>query len=68
MSRSPDLTGAEWRKALQSQQEGACVEIADLADAVAVRDSKNPAGPALAFPRDAWRSFAGRVKDGRHDL
>jgi hypothetical protein len=68
MSRSPDLTAAVWRKAGRSQEQGACVEVADLAGAVAVRDSKNPTGPALAFPRDAWRSFAVLVKSGRHDL
>lgn len=68
MSRSPDLTAADWRKARRSQEQGACVEVAPLTDAIAVRDSTNPTGPALAFPRDAWRLFAGSVKDGRHDL
>lgn len=69
MSRSAkDLSKAAWRKSSRSGGQGECVEVAPLTDAIAVRDSKNPTGPAIAFPRDAWRSFAGRVKDGRHDL
>lgn len=34
-----------WRKSTRSQDEGACVELANVG---AVRDSKNPAGPILA--------------------
>ncbi|MFI8459438.1 DUF397 domain-containing protein [Kitasatospora sp. NPDC085464] len=30
---------------------------ADFPGAVPVRDSKDPEGPALVFPADAWRSF-----------
>ncbi|MFJ8477394.1 DUF397 domain-containing protein [Kitasatospora sp. NPDC094011] len=31
---------------------------------VPVRDSKDPHGPALAFPADAWRSFVAAVRTG----
>lgn len=65
MYRSP--SAAEWRKSSRSGQEGQCVEVADL-DGVAVRDSKNPTGPMLAFSRGEWHAFADRVKNGRHDL
>ena len=41
----PDLSTARWRKSSRSGGEGgACVELANVG---AVRDSKNPAGPAL---------------------
>jgi hypothetical protein len=54
-----DLTGARWRKSTRSSgQGGNCVEVADnLPGVVAVRDSKDPSGPALAFRPDAWRAF-----------
>ncbi|MFB8235662.1 DUF397 domain-containing protein [Kitasatospora purpeofusca] len=34
----------------------------DFVDLLAVRDSKDPEGPALAFPADAWRSFVAAVQ------
>jgi hypothetical protein len=57
----PDLTRADWRKA--SYSGGNCVEVArHLPGVVAVRDSKNPAGPALVFSRDEWAAFTASVK------
>ncbi|MFI2647503.1 DUF397 domain-containing protein [Micromonospora fulviviridis] len=58
-----DLTGAEWRKSTRSNGSGgACVEVAgNLPGVVAVRDSKDPAGPVLTFGPDAWRAFVTRV-------
>ncbi|MET7803259.1 DUF397 domain-containing protein [Micromonospora chersina] len=56
-SGRPVATG--WRKSSHSGDEGACVEMALLPEAVAVRDSKDPAGPVLVFPPAAWAAFTG---------
>jgi len=59
-----DLTGAIWRKAFASGN-GNCVEVAvNLPDVVAVRDSKDPAGPALTFTPAAWHAFTARLRRG----
>jgi hypothetical protein len=63
-----DYSGACWRKSRRSGgQGGQCVEVADLGDAVAIRDSKNPDGPRLAFSRREMAEFAARAKSGRLD-
>lgn len=50
----------KWRKSSHSGDSGtgACVEIAFGVE-VRVRDSKNVAGPRLAFDAAAWRAFVG---------
>ena len=60
---TPDLSRAHWKKSSRSSGNGQCVEIAHLDDAVAVRDSKNPTGPALTFSPDAWAAFLLAVKN-----
>ena len=53
-----DPSGATWRKSTYSNGSGGnCVEVADLPNGRAVRDSKHPQGPVLEFTRDAWRAF-----------
>ncbi|GAA4338213.1 DUF397 domain-containing protein [Actinomadura luteofluorescens] len=58
-----DLSGAAWRKATKSGENGgACVEVADITGAVAIRDSKDPDGPKLVIGHgDFWR-FAAALK------
>ena len=62
-----DLTSATWRKSSHSGGNGGnCVEVAVLAGGRrAVRDSKDPAGPALTFSPAAWRAFTARLRAGR---
>lgn len=58
--------GAEWRKASYSNSNGgACVEIGVGPRLVAVRDSKDPDGPKLAFSATAWDMFIEQIKRGR---
>jgi hypothetical protein len=60
-----DLTHADWRKTSYSGTNGGnCVEVArNLPGVVAVRDSKNPGGPALVFTPADWEAFTARLKD-----
>jgi len=57
-----------WFKSSYSDNGGACVEVAaNLATTrgvVPVRDSKNPNGPALVFPAEAFSSFVAAVAQG----
>ena len=61
-----NLTGAAWRKSSYSGNSGGnCVEVArNLPGVVAVRDSKDPDGPALVVTAAAWRSFLARARTG----
>ena len=52
-----------WRKSSHSGgDEGACIELAALPGAVAVRDSKDPGGPALTFLRATFQTLITRLK------
>jgi hypothetical protein len=67
MDRTVDR--ALWRKSSHSGDNGGnCVEVAGLPGSVAVRDSKNPAGPALAVAPQAWAAFTAAVRAGEFDL
>jgi hypothetical protein len=64
-----DLTGAAWRKASGSQNNGGCVEVAaNLGEVIAVRDSKRPEGGAHVVGRASFAAFLADVKAGRYDL
>ena len=68
MSSLPTSSALSWRKSIRSGGGVDCVEVADLPTGTAVRDSKNPTGPMLAFSREEWRAFADQVRSGAHDL
>jgi hypothetical protein len=48
--------------------QGNCVEVADQAGRVLVRDTKDRTGPMLSVSVDAWRKFADQVHCRRHRL
>ena len=60
--READAPPVRWHKSSHSSANGQCVEVAPVAGAVAVRDSKNRAGPVLIFSRQAWAAFVEDVK------
>ncbi|MGE7435452.1 DUF397 domain-containing protein [Kitasatospora sp. NPDC001175] len=66
MSNSLDLSSAAWRKSsFSGGQGGDCIEVADgFPGVMPVRDSKDPDGPALVFPAEAWSAFVTGVKAG----
>ncbi|RFS83135.1 DUF397 domain-containing protein [Actinomadura spongiicola] len=58
-----ELTGAVWRKSSHSGSGDQCVEVAPLStDLCAVRDSKDPGGPALMLTTSALRNLMSAIK------
>lgn len=62
---TPDPSSVTWRKSSYSGGNGGqCVELSNLG---AVRDSKNPTGPALVFDQAELTGFLSATKTGRFD-
>ncbi|MEV8123348.1 DUF397 domain-containing protein [Streptomyces sp. NPDC085944] len=64
---STDLPGVRWLRSSYSTGANNCVETArpsvgPRAGLLAVRDSKNPAGPALLFSPGSWTAFTAGVR------
>jgi hypothetical protein len=52
------VDSAPWRKSIYSGTNGgSCVELADAAGHVLVRDTTNRGGVVLSIPLTAWRRF-----------
>jgi hypothetical protein len=59
----PDLSRAQWRWSSYSGNSGNCVEVVQLGNNVAVRDSSDHArGPVLIFEPDTWSAFVGQCQ------
>ncbi|MFD5654685.1 MULTISPECIES: DUF397 domain-containing protein [unclassified Streptomyces] len=66
---STDMTGTRWLRSSYSTGANNCVETARPsagpgAGLLAVRDSKDPAGPALLFSPGSWTAFTAGVGRG----
>lgn len=67
---TPDarLEQAVWRKSHHSNPSGNCVEMAELPGGqIAIRNSRQPAGPALIYTRTEIAAFLLGAKDGEFD-
>jgi hypothetical protein len=63
-----DLGSVKWRKSSASNPSGNCVELAALSDGrVAVRNSRQPDGPALVYTRGEVAAFLVGVRNGEFD-
>ncbi|MFE9774527.1 DUF397 domain-containing protein [Streptomyces sp. NPDC005931] len=64
---STELHGVRWLRSSYSTGANNCVETArpaggPWAGLLAVRDSKDPAGPALLFSPGSWADFVAAVR------
>lgn len=60
-------TSSNWHRSSRCET-AACVEVALINGAVAVRDSKRSDGPILLFTRGEWAAFIAGASDGEFDL
>jgi hypothetical protein len=65
-----DLTELTWQRARRSSPSGNCVELAQLPGAagVAMRNSRDPMGPALIYTLDEIAAFLDEARAGELDF
>jgi len=58
-----------WQKSRRSNPSGNCVELTKLkgSEGIAVRNSRDPQGPALIYTPDEIAAFIHGAKDGEFD-
>lgn len=63
------LPSLRWQKSRRSNPSGNCVELATLPDGagVAMRNSRDPQGPALVYTQDEITAFIEGARDGDFD-
>lgn len=61
-SNGGDCVEVAWRKSSFSANGGSCLEVNWPGLRVAVRDSKNTAGPAIEFPHTGWRAMVANLQ------
>jgi len=68
-STTSDLRSLLWLKSRRSNPSGNCVEMAELPDGggIAVRNSRDPEGPALIYTLDEIAAFIAGARDGDFD-
>ncbi|MDT5041899.1 MAG: hypothetical protein QOE51_2884 [Actinoplanes sp.] len=63
-----ELQGVTWQKSRRSNPSGNCIECAALPEGgVAVRNSRDPGGPALIYTPAEIEAFILGVRDGDFD-
>ncbi|MFD4139310.1 MULTISPECIES: DUF397 domain-containing protein [unclassified Streptomyces] len=66
--RAVELNSVIWIKSSRSNATGNCVEMACLPGGyVAVRNSRDPQGPALVYTRDEIAAFVAGAREGDFD-
>ncbi|MFJ9704762.1 DUF397 domain-containing protein [Streptomyces sp. NPDC101234] len=63
-SHGVDLAHARWRKSSYSGGANDCVEVAELGERAAVRDSKDVSRGPLLFPKATMRALIGGIASG----
>jgi Domain of unknown function (DUF397) len=63
------LPSLKWQKSRRSNPSGNCVEMAELpgGGGIAVRNSRDPEGPALIYTFDEIAAFLAGARDGDFD-